>query len=117
VRTIPAGFSDRNTTADVLVAPSGRFVYGSNRGHDSIAIYAVDQGTGKLEHVDHRPSLGSYPRALGFDQEGGFLLVANVKSNTIVSLRVDSDTGSLSPTGEAIAVPAPTCVKVVRLIV
>lgn len=110
--TLPAGDPSRKQCADVHVAPSGKFVYGSNRGHDSLVIYAIDQASGRLTYVGHESTRGQTPRNFAIDPGGNFLLVANQDSNTIVTFRIDPQTGQLSPTGPEIEVPAPVCLKI-----
>lgn len=102
---------DDNTTAEVQVHPSGKFVYGSNRGHDSIAIFAVDPSTGHLTPKGHQSTKGNVPRNFGIDPSGNFLLAANQNSDNVVVFRIDTSTGSLTPTGHEIQVPKPVCVK------
>jgi 6-phosphogluconolactonase len=111
VSTLPAGFQGENTCADVQLAPSGRFVYASNRGHDSLVIYRIDQRTGRLGCVGHQSTQGKTPRNFGIDPAGRFLLVANQDSDTIVTFRIDPQTGTLEPTGHVAQVPTPVCVK------
>ena len=113
VSTLPAGFDGRNSCADVRVAPSGRFVYGSNRGHDSIAIFAVDAATGTLTPAGHESTQGRTPRGFAIDPTGTFLLAANQESDTIVTFRIDAETGQLTPTGQVAASPSPVCVAFV----
>ena len=108
--TLPADFDGRNSCADIHVAPSGCFVYSSNRGHDSIAMFAVDEASGILTAVGHVPTGGSTPRNFAIDPSGAFLLAANQRSDSIVSFRVDQETGWLTPTGHVAAVPTPVCV-------
>jgi 6-phosphogluconolactonase len=96
ITTLPAGFSGKNDCADVHVAPSGRFLYGSNRGHDSIVIYSIDETTGHLELFGHEPTGGKTPRNFGLDPSGRFLYAANQDSNTVVSFRVDETSGKLT---------------------
>ena len=110
VPTLPATFTDVNTPAEIAVHPSGKFLYGSNRGHDSIAVYAVDETTGKLSLIEHQSSLGKTPRSFGIDPTGNFLLAANQDSNTVVIFRIDLKTGRLTPTGQSVEVPTPVCV-------
>lgn len=110
VSTLPAGFQDTSWCADLHVAPSGKFLYGSNRGHDSIVIYAIDQDTGMLTLVGFEPTQGKTPRNFGIDPSGTFLLAANQDTDTIVAFRIDADSGTLSPTGHVTSVPAPVCV-------
>jgi len=108
--TLPDGFTEWNSCADIHVAPSGRFVYGSNRGHDSIAIFAVDEASGTLTALGHVSTGGSTPRNFAFDPSGNFLLAANQSTDNIVSFRVDQESGWLTPTGHELAVPTPVCV-------
>jgi 6-phosphogluconolactonase len=115
VPTLPLGYSGTNYCADVHVAPSGRFIYGSNRGHDSIVIFAVDEATGKLSYVGHEPTRGKTPRNFAIDPTGSFLLVANQHSDTIVTFRIEQHTGQLEPTGHMTEVPAPVCLKMMRM--
>jgi 6-phosphogluconolactonase len=109
--TLPAGFDKGNSTADIHVHPSGKFLYGSNRGHDSIAIYSIDQATGKLTAVGHQPTGGRVPRNFNLDPSGKFLLAANQDSDNVVLFRVDPDSGKLTPTGQELSVPRPVCVQ------
>jgi 6-phosphogluconolactonase len=111
VSTLPDGFEGKNSTADVHVHPSGKFVYGSNRGHDSIAIFAVDSTTGKLAPIGHQSTQGKTPRNFGIDPTGAYLLAANQDTDNVVVLRIDAATGKLSPTGQSIRVSMPVCVK------
>ena len=113
VSTLPSGFDGSNSTAEVQVHPSGRFLYGSNRGHNSIAIFAIEPRTGRLTAVGHEPTQGDWPRNFGIDPTGTYLVVANRRSNNLVVLRIDPKTGQLKPTGIAAEVPAPVCVKFV----
>ncbi len=109
--TLPADFRGRSACADVHVAPSGRFLYGSNRGHDSIVIYAIDERAGTLSTVGHQPTLGKWPRNFAIDPTGGWLLAANQESNSIILFRIDPMTGRLSPTGKPAVVSMPVCLK------
>ena len=111
IGTLPTGFSGSNTTADIHVHPSGRFVYGSNRGHDSIAIFAVDEDSGRLTALGHRSTRGRTPRNFGIDPSGRFLIAANQGSDNIVSFHIDQDTGSLTPTGHELNIPMPVCIR------
>jgi len=113
VTTLPADFHGDSTTAEIEVSPSGRFLYGSNRGHDSIVVFAIDAGTGKLSCVQHEPTRGKTPRNFALDPTGTYLLAANQESNSIVVLRIDPATGHLAPTGHLAEVPTPVCVKMV----
>ena len=111
VSTLPGGCTGPSHTAQVVVHPSGRFVYGSNRGHDSIVIFAIDATSGRLTLVDHALSGGKTPRNFNVDPTGTFLLVGNEASDTIVTFRVDRETGRLAMTGQTTASPAPVCIQ------
>lgn len=113
ISTLPAGFSGRNDTAEVQVHPSGKFVYGSNRGHDSIAVFAVDPAKGTLTPVEYASTQGKEPRNFGIDPTGSILIAANQNSNDMVVFRIDTNTGKLSPTGQRIQLSRPVCVKFV----
>jgi 6-phosphogluconolactonase len=110
VPTLPADFTGRSTTAEIAVHPGGRFLYGSNRGHDSIAVFALDPGTGKLTFVQHEPTRGRTPRSFAIDPTGTFLLAANQDSDSVAVFRIDAGTGRLTPTGRSLDVGAPVCV-------
>lgn len=112
ISTVPAGTSGGGlSTAEVQVHPSGKFVYGSNRGHDTLAIYSVDANTGKLTAVGHQSTGGKTPRNFGIDPTGAYVLAANQGSDNITVFRVDATTGKLNPTGQSVEVPVPVCVK------
>ena len=101
------------STAEVLVHPSGRFLYGSNRGHDSIAVFSIDQTSGRLTFVETQPTQGSTPRGFGIDPSGAYLLAGNQRSDSVVVFRINQETGRLTPTGSKIEVGAPVSVKFV----
>jgi 6-phosphogluconolactonase len=111
IGTLPAGWTGTNYPAEVAVAPSGRFVYMSNRGHDSIASFAADPATGKLTSAGHQPTQGSFPRHFALDPSGAFMVAANQDGDNVVVFRVDGETGQLTPTGHAVTVPMPVCVR------
>lgn len=113
VSTLPEGFQGDNTTAEVMVSRCGKFLYGSNRGHDSIVIFAIDQQSGRLTLVGHEPTQGETPRNFNIDPTGTYLLAANQGSDTLVVFRIDSDTGRLRPTGNVLSVPKPVCVEMI----
>ncbi len=96
--------------AEVFAHPNGRFLYGSNRGHNSIVVFAIDEATGKLTLVEHVPSGGQKPRGFGLDPAGRFLLSANQDTNNVVVYRIDEMTGRLTPTGNAVDLDKPVCV-------
>jgi len=108
--TLPADFTGANSCAEIAVHPSGRFVYGSNRGHDTVAIFAIDPTTGELRAVGHEPTGGKNPRSFAIDPTGAFLLAANQGTDTVVTFRIDPDTGTLAPTGGIARIPTPVCV-------
>jgi 6-phosphogluconolactonase len=108
---LPAGFTGTSYTAEIQVHPSGRFVYGSNRGHNSIAIFAVDHETGRLTLAGHEPTAGDWPRHFAIDPSGQVLIAANQRSNSLVVFRIDAATGRLTATGPGVEVAAPVCVK------
>jgi len=115
VSTLPAGFTEENTTAEVVVHPSGDFVYGSNRGHDSIAAFRIDPETGHLAPLGHTSTGGKTPRNFAMDPHGRFILAENQDSDSVVVLRVDPETGTLAPTGSRITVPAPVCIRMMPI--
>ncbi|MGI8912632.1 MAG: lactonase family protein, partial [Chloroflexota bacterium] len=111
VSTLPPDIKGTNHCADIHVAPSGRFVYGSNRGHDSIAVFGVDDHTGRLSPVGHTATNGRTPRNFAIDPTGSWLFVANQDSDSIVPFHVDAQNGHLEPAGPPVAVPTPVCVR------
>jgi len=113
VSTLPDDFSDTSHCADVHVSPSGKFIYGSNRGHDSIVIFEIDEATGTLTYVDHEPTQGKAPRNFAIDPTGAFLLAANQNTDNIVTFRIDQQTGKLTATGHTVEVPKPVCLKMI----
>lgn len=115
ISTIPAGFEGKSTAAEIAVHPNGKYVYSSNRGHDSIVTFAVDSGRTTLEYVCHTSTLGRTPRHFSIDPTGSYLLVANQDSGTIVSFRVDPLTGIPEPAGHEATVATPTCIRFIPL--
>src|SRR5258708_2379562 len=112
--TLPADFKGENSTADVQVHPSGKFLYDSNRGADSIAVFKIG-GKGTLTAVDNTPTQGKTPRGFGIDPTGSFLIAANQKSDSIVVFRIDKSTGRLTATGQTLEAGSPVCVKFVAI--
>src|SRR5262249_17083211 len=106
VATLPDRYKDTSHTAEVVVHPSGKFLYGSNRGHDSLAIFAIDPATGKLTTRGHQSTGGKTPRNFAIDPSGKWLLAENQGSGTIVVLQVDPQTGGLTPSGHQLEVPS-----------
>jgi 6-phosphogluconolactonase len=109
ISTLPDGFSGSNSCAEITIDPSGRFAYGSNRGHDSIAIFAIDPVSGELSSLGHVAIGGAEPRHFAIDPSGGWLLAANQESDTIVTFHLDRETGRLTATGAVAQVPSPVC--------
>lgn len=107
---LPADFTGQSTAADIHVTPDGRFVYASNRGHDSLAIYAVDPATGLLTATGHQLTGGRTPRGFGLDPSGRWVVVANQDTDNVVVFSLDPDTGALTPTGCEMPVKRPCCV-------
>jgi 6-phosphogluconolactonase len=107
--TLPKEFAGNSAGAEVAVHPSGKFVYGSNRGHDSIAVFSFDAKRGQLTCVQYQPTQGKIPRHFAFDPTGQWLLAENQESDSVVVFRVDAKTGRLSPTGQTVAVGSPVC--------
>jgi 6-phosphogluconolactonase len=106
---LPAGFSGRNDAAEIELHPSGKFLYASNRGEDSIVVYAIDPKSGQLTLVQDVPTGGKEPRHFAIDPTGKFLLAENQNTNNIVEFRIDQATGKLTSTGEVLSVPSPIC--------
>jgi len=111
ITTLPKDFTGKSYTAEVQVHPSGRFVYGSNRGHDSIVVFAVDAGKGTLTPIEHVSTQGKFPRNFTVDPTGRYLFAANQNTDNIVVFRIDQKTGRLTPTGQVLEHGAPVCVK------
>jgi 6-phosphogluconolactonase len=114
ITTLPHGFAGGNTTAEVQIHPSGRFLYGSNRGHNSIAIFAIDPESGMLRILGHQPTQGKSPRHFALDPSGRFLLAANQDSDNIIVFRVNPQSGMIQPGGASVNVSMPVCVVLTR---
>jgi len=115
VPTLPEGFTGRNSCADIHVTPQGKFVYASNRGHDSVVIYAIDGETGRLSYVGHQSTGGRTPRNFAIDPTGAYLLAANQNTDNIVVFSIDQQTGKLQPTGRTVEVSKPVCIKFIPI--
>jgi 6-phosphogluconolactonase len=107
VPTLPNNFSARNDTAEIAVHPSSNFLYASNRGHDSITIFAIDLAKGTLTLVTRVSTGGKEPRHFAIDPTGKYLLAENQLTNNIVAFKIDPATGGLTPTGQMVEVPSP----------
>ena len=114
VTTLPNEFEGSNACAEVRVHPSGKFLYGSNRGHDSIVVYRVDPDRGTLTFVEHETADIKTPRNFNIDPAGRFCLVANQGKDSVVVFRIDQQTGVLEPTRHKISVARPVCVRFLR---
>ncbi|KPK85095.1 MAG: hypothetical protein AMS27_08280 [Bacteroides sp. SM23_62_1] len=111
ISTLPEDYTGINYCADIHIHPNGKFLYGSNRGHNSIAIFTINQETGILARAGHEATQGDYPRNFAIGPAGKFLLAANQRSNTVISFRINDETGDLSSTGYSVSIPKPVCVK------
>ncbi len=111
VSTLPDDFDGVSHTADIHVHPNGKFLYGSNRGHDSLVICAIDENTGQLEVVGYELTGGKNPRNFGIDPTGNYLLVANQDTGDIHVFRIDGDTGKLTKTEHVAQVAKAVCLK------
>lgn len=110
ISTLPSDFKGTNTTAEIRVHPSGLYVYASNRGHDSVAVFAVDEKSGRLSAKGQTQTGGSTPRNFNVDPSGKYLLAAHQKSDSVVTFTIDGKTGALKQVGEPLSVPMPVCV-------
>jgi 6-phosphogluconolactonase len=114
ISTLPKDYSGPKEAAEVVVHPSGKFLYASNRaGVDSIAVFAIDPVKGTLTLVGQYSTKGKTPRHFAIDPTGTFLLAANEESNSIVVFKINPATGSLEPTGQSVEVPSPVCITFV----
>jgi 6-phosphogluconolactonase len=116
VSTLPAGtdMQSQFSGSEVQVHPSGRFLYAANRGHNTIAVFTIDQSSGQLTLVQNQLTLGNTPRGFGIDPAGAFLLAGNQRSDSVVVFRIDQKTGRLTPTGQKLDIGAPVSVKFVK---
>ncbi len=109
VSTLPSDFKGNSSCAEVEVHPNGKFLYGSNRGHDSLAAFAIDQKNGRLSLIQHVPSGGKTPRNFAFDPTGKWIICTNHASNNAVVFGVDATSGQLAQKGDPVSVPSPFC--------
>ena len=115
ISTLPKDFQGESTTAEIEVHSSGKFLYASNRGHDSIAVFAIDPARGALKLIQHAPTQGRTPRNFTIDPTGQWLLAANQASNNIVVFRIDPATGRLTPAGDPVEAYSPVCIKLLEI--
>ncbi len=111
IGTLPKDFKGQSWTAEVVVHPSGKFLYGSNRGHNSIAVFAIDPKTGKLTATGHQAKDIKTPRNFIVDPSGKYLLVANQDGNSVIVFKIDPETGALTPTEAKVEVSKPVCLR------
>ena len=111
----PKDFTGLNEDAEIEVHPSGKFLYASNRGHDSIAVFAIDPNKGTLTLIEYVPTKGQSPRNFQIDPTGKLLFAANEKSDNIVMFRINAQTGRLTPTGKVLDISQPVCVRFVPI--
>jgi 6-phosphogluconolactonase len=111
ISTLPGGFTGENYCADIHIHPEGKFLYGSNRGHNSIACYSIDQSNGKLEMIGCTSAGGEWPRNFAIDPSGQYLLAANQRSDDIITFSINKETGELTPTEFSIQLHQPVCIK------
>jgi 6-phosphogluconolactonase len=109
ISTLPKDSTATSYCAEIAIHPTGKFLYGSNRGHDSIAVFAVDQQSGKLTSLEYPSTQGRTPRHFAIDPTGRWLLAENQGSDTVVVFSIDAVTGQLKPTGQTVAVGSPVC--------
>lgn len=110
--TVPDNFEGKSYCADLKITPDGKFLYGTNRGHDSIAIFQIDKSNGHLTRVEIEASLGKGPQNLAILSGGKWLICANMSGNSVVVFRIDQKTGLLTKTGDPIEIPMPSCIMV-----
>ena len=110
VSTLPSDFNQKSC-ADIHISKDGKYLYGSNRGHNSIAIYKVSEDGRKIENIDFQSTLGETPRNFALDPKGNFLLAANQDSSDIFTFKINKESGKLDPTGSKIDIPYPVCIK------
>ena len=115
VSTLPEGFKGSNDTAEIKVSPDSKFLYGSNRGHDSIATFSLDSSTGTPTFVETVSTGGKTPRNFEIAPGGDYVFAANQESNNVVVFKVDKTTGHLTPTGQELETPSPVCIKFVAI--
>lgn len=115
ITTLPADYQETSYTSEVVAHPSGKFLYGSNRGHDSLAVFAIDTATGKLTATGHVKMAGKTPRNFNIDPTGKWVIAGNQASNTVTVFAINLETGMLTQQGDSIAVPSPVCVRFLPL--
>ena len=115
ITTLPGPVEKGFSTAEVVAHPNGKFVYGSNRGHNTIAVFQVDAATGKMKTVEHKSTQGAVPRNFSIDPTGQFLIAANQNTDTIVLFRINQTSGALEQVGAPVKAPVPVCVRYLKI--
>jgi 6-phosphogluconolactonase len=110
VSTLPSYYDGPNTTAEIAVHPSGKYVYASNRGHESVVLFEIDEDDGTLTFVEEQGTGGKTPRHFGLDREAKYLTIANQATDTLLVCRIDEGNGRLKPSGVFVDAPTPVCV-------
>ncbi|NDH07127.1 lactonase family protein, partial [bacterium] len=113
ISTLPGDFKGTSYCADLKITPDGKYLYGTNRGHDSIACYSIG-ADGKLTLVNIEPSLGKGPQNLAITSNGDWLLCANMPGKNVAIFRIDPKTGKIKPVGEPVSMPSPSCIMLVQ---
>ena len=113
ISTLPADFAGTSHTADLKITPNGRYLYGTNRGHDSIAAYRIAED-GTLSLIEITSSLGKGPQNLAITNDGSLLLCANMPGNNVSIFRINVDTGMLASAGEPVAIQGPSCLRILE---
>ena len=111
IATVPLDFKGTSHTAEIVVHPSGKFLFGSNRGHDSIVVFSIDPISGILTTVEYQSSEGNFPTNFNLDPTGSFLFAANERSDSVVTFSVNQDSGHLTPTKQVLTIPNPACLR------
>lgn len=115
ISALPEGFSGESAGGAIHISSDGRFLYSSNRGHDSIAVFSIAEAKGKLQLVDHTSTQGSHPRDFSIDPTGKYLIVANMNTNNIIPFIIEKETGKLTQANEAVTIPSPVCIKFLNI--
>lgn len=115
ISALPKDFTGHSEAAEILIHPSGKFLYASNRGHDSIAVFAIDQKNGTLTPIEYVPTKGASPRNFEVAPGGKLLLLGNEKSDNIVTFQINPQTGRLTPTGKALSIAQPVCIRFIAI--
>ena len=110
VSALPADYQGKSSGAEIVMHPNGRFLYTSNRGHDSVAVFSVDRAKGTLTALERVPTQGKNPRNIAIDPTGAYLFAAHQDSDSVVIFHIDAKTGIPKATGDVLEAGAPVCV-------